>query len=142
MIRATYDTNTLASGASTVRGPVAFVMNAWINDEVEMVTSEPLIDELSGTLEKHYFASRLTVEHRRSFISLVKERATIIPITTSIPKIATHPEDDIVLATAESGNVSYIVTGDHGLQNLKQFKGIQIVNSQTFSTILRKGTIV
>lgn len=137
MIKATYDTNTLASGTTISQGPVSFVIDAWINDEVEMITSQPLINELSRTLENSYFTSRLTTKQRQSFMNLVQERATVVPITTPIPKVATHPEDDIVLATAESGKASYIVTGDHGLQNVKQFKDIQIVSPRSFSEILQ-----
>lgn len=137
MIKATYDTNTLASGTTISQGPVSFVIDAWINDEVEMITSEPLIDELLRTLGKSYFTSRLTPEQTQSFMNLVRERATVVPITTPIPKVATHPEDDIVLATAESGTASYVVTGDHGLQDLKQFKGIQIVSPRDFAEILQ-----
>ena len=138
MIKATYDTNTLASGATISQGPISFVMDAWINDEVEMITSEPLIDELSRTLRKPYFTSRLTQKQAESFINLVRDRATVVQITTPIPKIATHPEDDIVLATAESGTASYVVTGDHGLADLKQFKNIQIVSPRDFVEILQK----
>ena len=58
-----------------------------------------------------------------------------------MPRVATHPEDDIVLATAESGKAKYIVTGDYGLQDLKQYKDIQIVSPQAFSTILQTKTL-
>lgn len=136
MIKATYDTNTLASATVALHGSISLLLNALINDEVEMITSKPLLAELSKTLQKPYFTSRLTQEQAKSFIDLVHRRATIIPITTPIPKVATHPEDDIVLATAESGKASYIVTGDHGLQSLKEFKGIQIVNPKRFVEIL------
>ncbi len=137
MIKATYDTNTLASGTTVSHGPISFVIDAWINDEVQMITSEPLIDELTRTLAKPYFASRLTPKQTQSFIDLVKTRARVVPITTPIPNVATHPEDDLVLATAESGKASYIVTGDHGLQNLKHFKEIQIVSPRAFTEILQ-----
>lgn len=140
MIKATYDTNTLASGTAISQGPISFIIDAWINDEVEMITSKPLLDELSRTLEKSYFTSRLTQKQRQSFINLVQERATVVSIITPIPKVATHPEDDIVLATAESGKASYIVTGDHGLQSLTQFNGIHIVNPRRFSEILQSET--
>ncbi len=136
MIKATYDTNTLVSGISISHSPVSFIIDAWINDEVEMVTSKPLIEELHRTLQKSYFTSRLTQKQIQSFITIVKEHAVIIPITTPIPKVATHPEDDIVLATGESGKVAYIVTGDHGLQDLKRFKNIEIVSPLAFSKLL------
>lgn len=136
MIKATYDTNTLASATVALHGSISFLFNALINGEVEMITSKPLLAELSKTLQKSYFTSRLSEDQAKSFIDLVQRRSTITPITTPIPKVATHPEDDIVLATAESGKASYIVTGDHGLQNLKKFKNIQIVNPKTFAEIL------
>lgn len=128
--------NTLASGAVDPHGPISFMINAWINDEVQMITSEPLIDELERTLAKPYFASRLTLKQTQSFINIVKTRAIVVPIVTPVPNVATHPEDDLVLATAESGKASFVVTGDHGLQSLKQFKNIKIVSSRTFSEIL------
>jgi uncharacterized protein len=69
-------------------------------------------------------------------VDTVKRKAKLISITTPIPKIATHPEDDLVLATAESGNAEYIVTGDNQLQSLKRFKDTKIVNPKIFSQIL------
>lgn len=137
MIRATYDTNILVSGTTISQGPVSLVIDAWINDDVDMITSEPLIEELTRTLAKPYFTSRLSPQQTQAFINLVQIRATVVPITTPIPKVATHPEDDIVLATAESGSASYIVTGDQGLQDLKEFKGIQIVDPRVFTNILQ-----
>lgn len=137
MIKATYDTNVLVSGTVSLQGPSAFAIEAWVNDDVEMIISEPLIAELSKTLEKTYFTSRLTNKQTQSFIHLVRERATIVSITVPMPQVATHPEDDIVLATAESGKVKYIVTGDYGLQDLKRYKNIQIISPQAFSVILQ-----
>lgn len=136
MLRATYDTNTLISGTTISKGPIANVINAWINDDVVMITSKPLIEELSKTLQKPYFTSRLSKKQIESFINLVNERATITQINTPIPAISKDPDDNIVLATAESGKVSYIVTGDHQLQEIKKYKKIKIVSPRIFSDII------
>lgn len=138
MLKATYDTNTLVSGTTISQGPISNVINAWINDDVEMITSEPLIDELSRTLQKPYFTSKLSQEQTQSFINIVRERATVVPITTPIPTVSKDPDDNIVLATAESGAASYVVTGDHQLQDIKQYKKIKIVSPRNFSEILQK----
>ena len=136
MIKATYDTNTLVSGTTISHGPISNVINAWINDDVEMITSEALIDELSRTLQKPYFTSRFSDKQTQSFINVIRERATIVPITSTLPTVSKDPDDNMVLATAESGNASYIVTGDRQLQDIKQFKNIKIVNARTFSEII------
>lgn len=138
MIKVTYDTNTLVSGTTISQGPISNVINAWINDDVEMITSEPLIAELTETLHKPYFASRLSKEQTQSFIDIIKERVTIVPITTPIPKVSKDPDDNVVLATAESGTASYIVTGDHQFQDIKQYKKIKIVSPRTFSEIIEE----
>lgn len=138
MLKATYDTNILVSGTTVSQGPIANVINTWINDDVEMITSEPLIAELTETLHKPHFASRLSEEQTQSFINIVRERATIVPITMPIPNVSKDPDDNVVLATAESGTASYVVTGDHQLQNIKQYKKIKIVSPRTFSEIIEE----
>ncbi|OGH07783.1 MAG: putative toxin-antitoxin system toxin component, PIN family [Candidatus Levybacteria bacterium RBG_16_35_11] len=141
MLKATYDTSALVSGTTISQGPIANVINAWINDDVEMITSEPLVDELTRTLHKPYFTSKLSEKQIKSFINLVKERATIAPIITHIPTISKDPDDNMVLATAESGNASYVVTGDHQLQEIKQYKKIKIVSPRIFSEIIREKNV-
>lgn len=74
IIKAIYDTNTLVSGTTVEQGPVSFIIDAWIKDEVEMITSQPLIDELTRTLAKPYFTYRLTQEQIHAFVDLVKTR--------------------------------------------------------------------
>lgn len=128
MIKATYDTNVLVSGTVSLQGPPAFVRSH-------------LLLNCQRRWKKAYFTSRLTNKQTQSFIHLVRERATIVSITAPMPQVATHSEDDIVLATAESGKAKYIVTGDYGLQDLKQYNDIQIVSPQAFSVILQSKTL-
>lgn len=138
MIRVVYDTNVFASAIAVPQGTLAIVSGYWIRGEIRLITSEPLIQELARTLEKPYFSSRLTKKQIKAFKDIVYARTKIVQITTPIPKIATHLEDDLVLATAESGQAHYIVTGDHGLQSLKQFKGIAIVSPGIFCSIVQQ----
>jgi putative PIN family toxin of toxin-antitoxin system len=138
MIKAVYDTNVLVSGTVSTSSPSAFLIDAWISNVVTIITSEPLLDELTRTLTKPYFAEKLTNEQRQGIVNLVRSRAIIIPITTTIPNVATHSEDDIVLATAESGKANYIVTGDRGLQGVESFKGIDILNPRDFAELLQQ----
>ena len=41
-----------------------------------------------------------------------------LPITAHVQGVATHAEDDLVLATAESAQADYLITGDKKLQRL------------------------
>jgi uncharacterized protein len=50
--------------------------------------------------------------------------------------VATHPEDDLVLAAAVSAEAGYLVTGDRQLQQLGRFRGVDIVSPRAFLAIL------
>ena len=50
--------------------------------------------------------------------------------------LATHPEDDLVLAAAVSARSDYLVTGDKKLQDLRSYQGVTIVTPREFLTIL------
>jgi len=52
--------------------------------------------------------------------------------------IKEDPDDDMVLDCALDVKAEYIVTGDHHLLDLKEFKGVRIVDSATFENILEK----
>ena len=136
MISAVLDTNILASGALKPSSIPGQILKQWRDDKFELIISQHILSELEETLNKSYFRNILKTQDIDDFLELLLSEAILTLITTTIQGVATHPEDDLVLATAESGKASFVVTGDHGLQNLKQFKNIKIVSPSTFSEIL------
>ena len=60
----------------------------------------------------------------------------ITPLTVAVEDVATHPEDDLVLATALSGGAQFLVTGDHKLLGLKTYRGLVIVSVREFLALL------
>lgn len=58
------------------------------------------------------------------------------PITVQIAGVATHAEDDLVLAAALAGQVHYLVTGDKDLQALGSYQGITILPARAFLDLL------
>jgi hypothetical protein len=61
------------------------------------------------------------------------------PITVSVAGTATHPEDDLILATALSVGVDYLVTGDSKLQRLRSYQGVTILSPRAFLEALTAG---
>jgi predicted nucleic acid-binding protein len=58
------------------------------------------------------------------------------PLTVTVEGVATHPEDDLVLATAVSGGAQFLVTGDHRLLALREYEGVVIVSVREFLALL------
>lgn len=132
------DANTLASGAVAAPGAtLAEVIDRWMNDEYDVFLSQEILTELQHTFANPYFTARLSVKERTAYLTLVSQHALLIPLTAQVQGIATHPEDDVVLAAAESANASYLVTGDRKLQGLGRYKDFHILSPAAFLAVLR-----
>ena len=95
------------------------------------------MNEVSRTHQKPYFRARLSDADIDDFANLLRNQATIVPITALVRGVATHPEDDLILATAVSGNVDYLVTGDERLRTrVPSYQGISVVSPAEFVAIL------
>lgn len=139
MIRAVLDANTIASGAARFRlgtSPPVLVLQAWALGQFEMLISDRLIDEVVRTLSKPYFLTHVEPDVHAATISALEDEATRVAMTTAVSGVATHAEDDVVLATAVSASADYFVTGDRQLQQLEHFQGVAIVSPRDFLTLL------
>lgn len=136
MIRATLDTNVLASSAIARTGSIAVLFNHCRAGHYELAISEHIIGELAGVLTKPYFAAHLGEGDRAAFLTLVSTDAVIFEITEAVPDVVSDPEDNLVLATAASANVQYLVSGDRELQRLGAYLGITILSPSAFLAVL------
>jgi predicted nucleic acid-binding protein len=81
----------------------------------------------------------VTAAQIESTVNLFHSEATIVPLIVTVVGAATHPEDDLILATALSGRVDYLVTRDEKLQEkVKEYKGVSIISPPVFLQRLRE----
>jgi putative PIN family toxin of toxin-antitoxin system len=136
-LRATVDANVLVVAPLSVASPPGLIHDAWQADRFELVISEHILDEVARTHRKLYFHARLSDADIADFADLLRRRATIVEITVVVQGVATHPEDDLVLATALSGGVDYLVTGDERLRaRVPTYQEITVVSPAQFVAIL------
>lgn len=133
MIQATLDTNTLASGAVATGGTIGTVIDTWlIARAFRVALSETILIELNRTLQKRDFTKRLSLEDLTDYQTAVRTTATIVRITTPVPTVARSRVDNLVLATAASAGVQYLVSGDRELQQLGRFYTVEILSPRRF----------
>ena len=137
-VRVTADANLLASGALRMRSDAAPVrlIDTWRDGGFTLILSDPLLAEVERTLTNRYFTQRLPATDRHDFLALLRRRAVITPLTVTVTGIATHPEDDLVLAAALSGGAQFVVTGDYKLLTLKTYQGLILVSVHEFLATL------
>jgi predicted nucleic acid-binding protein len=139
VIRATLDTNLLVSGLALLTVPTSTpgaVFWHWLAGTFELVISADIMAELQRTLTKPYYLSRRSPEQIEATERLFTG-ATIIEPTIAVSGVATHPEDDLVLAVVVSADVDYLVTGDKALQRLGAYRGIRILSPREFLDLLK-----
>src|SRR3954451_940240 len=142
MIRAVLDTNVLASGALGFTGgvtPPALLLQQWRAGRFRLIISDYIEEELRKTLAQPYFKRRIPSEDRELFLILLSKFAEHVAIRRRVTGIATHPEDDPILATALSAQADYLVTGDLRLKRrVPTFRGIRLVLAAEFLDILNR----
>ncbi|KKR34367.1 MAG: hypothetical protein UT63_C0002G0012 [Candidatus Gottesmanbacteria bacterium GW2011_GWC2_39_8] len=140
MISAVLDTNILASGAITSFTPPGQILDAWRDAKFNLIVSEHILDEITRTLQKPYFRKHITDDKLVSFIELLQNEAITTLIIFPVHGVATHPEDDLTLATAVNADADYLVTGDDKLLKKvgKNYRGIKLVTPNEFLQLLEE----
>ncbi len=91
---------------------------------------------MQRTLATPYFSDRISAQTATQWVDAMNVLARDTVITAEVVGVATHPEDDLVLATAASARADYLVTGDRQLLRLGSFKGVSIISPADFARVL------
>jgi putative PIN family toxin of toxin-antitoxin system len=138
VIRAVLDANVLVSAILVPAGMPARILLAAIAGAFSCLVSDVIVGEVLTTVGRDRVRRRYRVDP--SWLSEVRRflesRPVLVPITATVRGVATHPEDDLILATAVSAQANYLVTGDRQLLALGQYEGVRIVTPRDFAAIL------
>jgi putative PIN family toxin of toxin-antitoxin system len=116
-VRATVDTNIWVSAFLNPHSLPGELVTALQAARFTLVTSEPLLDELSDVLSR----PRLARYHRRdreqvvAFVEALRQDAESVALTGTV-QVCRDPDDDALLETAILGGVSCVVSGDQDTQ--------------------------
>jgi putative PIN family toxin of toxin-antitoxin system len=139
MMRVLLDTNVLASGLAGLHRPDSTpgeLLRRWRAQQLTLVVSDHLLAELARTLTAPYFAARIRPAQTQTLLSALRQQTELTPITHPVTGVATHPEDDLILAAARSAQVPYLVTGDRDLLALGQVATTTILTPRAALTLL------
>lgn len=74
-------------------------------------------------------------ERTNRFLTLLKRTAVLQPIIEPVTGVATHPEDDWILATAQNAKAQFLVTGDKALYALGSSGSTRLMTPAAFADI-------
>jgi uncharacterized protein len=123
-VRVVFDTNILVSALVFPGGRGDAALQRIIEEQDELVLSKPILDELLGILARKF--SRDAEELARVAV-LLSEVATIVSPRRRLRVVKDEP-DNRVLECALTGRAQAIVTGDHALLALRNFRGVRLLS--------------
>ncbi len=133
-MRTVIDTNVLVSGTGWKGGPPARIIDAWSAQRFDMVVSAEVFEEYKRVLLD--FSVRHSGIEVGPILALIASKAlwvTAIPLAGSI---CTDPDDDMFIAAAIAGKARYIISGDTALIAVLAFRGVEILTTARFFSVL------
>ena len=125
-MRIALDTNIFVSALITKGTPPDQLYQAWLRNDIDLVTSVEQIDEISDVLARPKFRGLVDPDEAARMIVAIHLRAIVVA-GMDVSRRSPDPKDDIILATAVAGQVDLLVTGDkRDLLALQTVEGIPI----------------
>jgi putative PIN family toxin of toxin-antitoxin system len=121
------DTNVLIS-AFISRGMCSELFEHCLTEHTIYI-SQWILDEFYEKLVKKFGFSKTKTDQIINFIGENTVIVTYIPLSSPICR---DPDDDHVLASAVSGNVDCLISGDEDILVLKDFQGVPILKPGNF----------
>jgi uncharacterized protein len=138
MIRVVLDTNVLVSAHLTRNSKAEEILSLAEAGIIEIYLSPHIFRELEITL----LSPKLTKIHKDTpeqvhhSIKLLNEFVKISPGLIEVDAVEADPDDNKILARAIEAHADFIISGDHHLTDLKEYKNIRIVNPDEFLKLL------
>ncbi len=128
-MRIVLDTNVVLSALLWRGTPYRLFEAARQREQVELVTSTALLEELAEVLIRPAPAKRLAVIGRtaRQVLADYVDAADLVTPLAVPPVIAADPDDDHVIAAAVAAEADLIVSGDRHLLTLGTHRNIRII---------------
>ncbi len=140
MYRAVLDTNVFVSGGTISAGTPSQVIDHWRNQDFVMVVSPQLIAEYEEVLHRPGVKKYTGLSHQETsqYIQEVIDRAYMTSGVLTLNVLKVDPDDNMVLACAEEGIATHLVTGNKKHFPFTDYKGIQIVSPREFLSLLEE----
>lgn len=134
MIAVVLDANQYASALLKPQSNSARIIKLIHEGRVNLLISPPIISELRRVLgyPKLVKIHGRTAKDIDRLIKKLEKIARVTPGRLSIQAVKDDPTDDKYLVCAVEGGADFIVSGDRHLKDLKQFRGIPIVDPARF----------
>ena len=117
-MRAVLDPNVLVSAVISPAGPPAQILQAWTDEQFELIASPQLLNELDEVLKRRKFRRWISTQTASRYVEALAEATTVIDDPAPLARTSSDSNDDYLLALARAAATDYLVSGDTHLTSL------------------------
>lgn len=106
-------------------------------EDYQLFVSQPVLVEILEVLHRPELTRKFSTLENLDATRVIEvlAKAQVVPIP-SLPSVSRDPKDDKFLATAEAAAADYLVSEDRDLLDLGEYRGIKIIDTMAFLSIL------
>ena len=123
------------SAAISRRGVPRWILRSLEVGLFESFACPQLLSELNDVLLRDKFRRYLTKAEVNQYVSIIQERATLVPLE-EVLSVSRDPDDDYLVALAQKAQADYLVSGDADLLDLEGNDLPRIVSPREFLELL------
>jgi putative PIN family toxin of toxin-antitoxin system len=127
-LKVVFDTNILVSALLFPGGRGEAALSRIVEEIDELVLSKAILDELLGILGRKFARDSEELAHVAVYLS---ELARFVKPRRTIAVLKDEP-DNRILECAIAGRAQAIVTGDHELLELAEYRGVRILSLRQY----------
>ena len=127
------DTNVFISGIHW-EGDSNKILRKWLNTELEVISSLPIIDEIVRILMS--FKVPMSPEDITAWENLILEKSTVVIPNNKLDIVKDDPDDNKFLEAAVAGKAEFIASQDKHLLKIKEYERIKIMHPKDFIILL------
>jgi putative PIN family toxin of toxin-antitoxin system len=127
-VKVVFDTNILVSALVFPGGRGEAALRRIIAEQDHLVISKPIVDELLGILARKFSRDAEELAHVAVFLS---DLALFVKPRRKLQIVKDEP-DNRILECAIAGRAEAIVTGDHALLSLGEFRGVRVISLRDY----------
>lgn len=127
-MKVVFDTNILVSALVFPGGRGEAALRRIIAEQDHLVISKPIVDELLGILARKFSRDAEELAHVAVFLS---DLALLVKPRRKLQVVKDEP-DNRILECALAGRAEAVVTGDHALLALGEFRGVRVISLRDY----------
>ncbi len=127
-MKVVFDTNILVSAIVFPGGRGEAALRRIIEERDQLVLSKPIVDELLGILARKFSRDTEELAHVAVFLA---DLSHYVNPRRRLQVVKDEP-DNRILECALTGRADAIVTGDHALLGLRNYRGVHIISLREY----------